>query len=292
VEAVHHLDSSRGTARRPLRIDGGPVPRDDLHSRMRLQPRGHRVGGALRQEIDGPALLMIAQQCPIPPSPLEGKVIDTQDTHSTDRGEGARTDRGHYRLPGGRQAQVVGQSRAGTATHGHPDLHHGATGQLRAPRPRRRERLQTLTEDRARTLCVGAAEAPDVHTQLDRRRTPGQVGERASIAAVHTLRRLVAQGAAGGRRTGRGLHGEARGVPRHTRQSKIAQMRQKQVETHRTLLGSAGHAPAAYLLMFCQEDAGVWPSSKAGQNLSSVPPAASKRCALLSAAIMSVSEAR
>ena len=52
VEAVRNLHGSRQTPFYPFGIGTCPVPADDLHAWVLLQPSGHRIRRAIGQQVD------------------------------------------------------------------------------------------------------------------------------------------------------------------------------------------------------------------------------------------------
>jgi hypothetical protein len=110
--------------------------------------------------------------------------------------------RGHrYRLGADQAQQGVGadrhgqprcQARAGLPADAEGDaaLSLGKTGG--APHPWGSHRRQLLGEDPARTLRIGAAEAPNPQINLADAALPGQVTETADIPAMHTAREVPA----------------------------------------------------------------------------------------------------
>src|SRR3954467_8336521 len=104
MPAIGHLRRLRSALPSPLRIEAGPIPRDDLDTGMTFQPGGHSLGAAIRQYLDDAVALKIAQDRAVPLTAPPRPIINTY--HPRWRG----------RLPPGSADQA--QQRVATDRHG------------------------------------------------------------------------------------------------------------------------------------------------------------------------------
>ena len=190
VPAVGDLHRVRQGARDGTAIAAVAVPGDDLDAGTRPQPGLHRRGLAIRQQVDHPVPLQIADQRAVtlttPPRP----VINADDARFAARGllrggpnaaqEGILADR-QQEPPGERLRGTSAKSKAEV-----PDQALEARG-ASCVRPGNNGR-EPLREDPGRTVRHAASKAANQQDQRHRSAMRGQIGRLALIPAVDMAR--------------------------------------------------------------------------------------------------------
>jgi len=85
MPAVSDLHGIRETFGRGLFVTSATIPCDNVDRRVVSQPRGHRRGLTIRQNVDDPSPLEITDNRSVSTTALPGPVIDTDDTRCLGR---------------------------------------------------------------------------------------------------------------------------------------------------------------------------------------------------------------
>jgi hypothetical protein len=109
----------------------------------------------------------------------------------------------------GQHALPARQPCSGLSTHGARQIEQATLEGLGPPTPRRRQFWSLLSEDAARTAPLRTEEAADMEVQGHAAMGPGQVSQRALIAAVDPMRSTRAERAARGATRAAELHNHA-----------------------------------------------------------------------------------
>lgn len=79
VPAIGHLLRVRGSLPCPFRVGGRPIPRDDLHAGVGLQPSRQGLGLAIRQQIDDLAAFQVDEDRPILLPPTQRPIVHAEN---------------------------------------------------------------------------------------------------------------------------------------------------------------------------------------------------------------------
>jgi hypothetical protein len=169
-------------------VCAGTVPAHDLHSRIRPQPRGQCLGGAIGEYVDRTARLDVDQHRAVDVSAPQGEVVDAQHPHNTGRRVRQRPYQPHQRHPAHVDGHVSGQPCAGPAAECQRDaLQHPAQADAAATVPGGQPG-DLLDERRPHAVLVAAEQPP--HPQVDHRFPPTdhEIGQSTLVATVHPAR--------------------------------------------------------------------------------------------------------
>jgi len=193
------------------RVLGGAIARDDGEFWARTQPRGHRVGRAIGEQVDRPAALQVHDDGAVDAAFAQGKVVDADDGGCRGHGCRTRAQEAEQRVRARAQAQADGQPGAGLAAGGEADVAQRLRQRWGAPGAVGHEGGQALGEGALGTGRHVAEEAAHAQQQAHGPIHDGQVMHESEVATVHPRGRLSADGA---RRAGLSRVGvdEQRGV--------------------------------------------------------------------------------
>jgi hypothetical protein len=82
VPSIGHLDRLRRSLPDSFCIGAGAVPADNLHARVCAQPRGDGLALPVRQKIDHPARLKVAQNGAVAVALAPGPIVDAKNAWS------------------------------------------------------------------------------------------------------------------------------------------------------------------------------------------------------------------
>ena len=176
-----------------FRIGARPIPGDHLHSGVRPEPLGHRLGGPIREELHGLAAFEIHQDRAIRMPFPQRKIVHTQHP-----GGGQR--RGWLAAEPTQQG-VTADAHVPLMTEAHPSLPAQREAQgdqalgepQRAPCPGGRDGRQPFGEDAAVTGAIAAKPLADAQLEAHAILRPGQVRQGAPIVTMDAPRRGSAQ---------------------------------------------------------------------------------------------------
>ena len=200
MPAIHDLDRGWSAGPHTVGVGPGPVTGNDLHARMRLQPRRNRLRVAVGEQVDGAIAFQIDNDRAVALALAPGPIVDADDARCRHHRQGSRPDQALQGVAADRHGQLRRQAGAAlaTGTEGNAALCLGkASG---APNPRPGHTRQVLGEDAARAFRSSAPEATDLKIKLTNPPLPGEVAKAANVATMNTARRTSAYRA--GRRGG------------------------------------------------------------------------------------------
>jgi hypothetical protein len=165
MKPVGHLQGRGRACAGALGVGFGAVAGNDLHARVRPQPRGQPLGGALVEQVDGPVGLQVDEQRRVAVAPAQREVVDAQHAGRGTRRDVGLAEQPQQRIGAGRQARRRRQPGPGLATSAQGEAGEGGGDLGRAPRVPRQAAPERLGEGRSPAPRVGAAEAPDRQRQ-------------------------------------------------------------------------------------------------------------------------------
>ena len=185
MPAVGDLPRLGPPKRRRLAVAAPAIPSDDLDRRPRRQPGLDGGGFAVRQHVDDPATLQIADHRAVAMSFPPGPVVDADRFRRAVIGLGAAADRAEQRVLADRDEQAARRGLAGSAAERDAEMMHDVV-QSRCPARvgRRRRRIEPFGEDLPRAAGLGAAKPPHPDEQADLPTMRWEVGENALVSAV------------------------------------------------------------------------------------------------------------
>ena len=198
MKAIRNLDCLRCAAPCPVRVATAAVATDHLRARVLPQPSREGVGSAIGEQFDRFTPLQVHQDGPITLAPGQGEIV-----HSKHPGGGPRVLPAATKLPQQRvrtdgHSQFASRAGAGlTAQHVADQPEHTCLV-IRSARIPLDEAGKALRENVLRAIRAVTEPATGPQLQSDANRVPGLVSQRAVVATVDALRRLLAS------RTGRG----------------------------------------------------------------------------------------
>jgi hypothetical protein len=189
MEAVGNLSCLRGDATGGRRIFTAAIPADDIHTWMSEQPGGELVATAVGKDSDDVMSLQIDHDAALGPTAAEGAVVHTENTGSGPIRQMIGTQVCQDRIATGRDATGVEQARARFASRGKSQMQQPVTHALSAASLWNRDPWKALGKDAAGTVqhvtrVAKEAAGPQDHARWDAR--PGQIGQDAAIAGVHS----------------------------------------------------------------------------------------------------------
>jgi len=170
---------------RSFGVGPGPVPADDLHSRVGWQPRGEGRSGAVGQHIDRAAGLDVDQDRAVVVSTAQREIVHTQNARGWSFRVGQGPDQAQQGHSADRCGQTAGQSRAGASAQRQRDRAECSLQNWRAACISCGQARYLFSECLLAAVVVAAEQPPDsqVNQQLptgDRR-----VRQPPLVAAVH-----------------------------------------------------------------------------------------------------------
>jgi hypothetical protein len=192
VPAVGDLDRLGRTIAGAFRIGAGAVPGDERDAGMRPQPGGKTAAGAIREEIDGVVTLQVDQDRAVREALVDRPVVDAK--------HGWHRPRDFGRLAEEPQQRVGTDGHPALGRHPRARLAPERDGEVEERRPltigavgdRRGDPRQALGEDFPGAGGVDAKEPACPDSEADGHARPRQVGQRAGVAAVDSVRRFAA----------------------------------------------------------------------------------------------------
>ena len=187
-----------------------------------------RVGAPVRQEVYHTVLLEVADDRAVAPAAQPCPVIDPNDPRRREH-DGTRPDHAQQRVAADRHGEPPGQARPGSATQCKADMPLHVAQARGAACPGRPQLGQALGEDLPRATGGCAPEPPCPYLDSDDAPLPGQVSQRAGVAAVDLPGKAAAKRAGTLGQRGHGDNGDAvrRGQNLHDRQTCRDQRQQK-----------------------------------------------------------------
>jgi hypothetical protein len=201
MKAIGHLGGVRSAPTDGLRIRPVPVWADDLDVGMLVEPRGHAIGRAHRQNVDhAPAFQIHEDGAVVMLAFLPRPVIDPEDPQGLRGGRRGRRpfQEAQNRVVADAHAQPIQQPFASPSAERIADQVHDTTEPLGVLHARQRHAWQSMSEDHGLTPTGTTAPPGDAHTQGDRLSRCRQVLERSPIAAMPTARGPTTRGATAG----------------------------------------------------------------------------------------------
>lgn len=182
---VRDLFRLRGAGAGALRVGTGPVPADDLHLGVTVQPVGQRRGVPAGQHIERPAGLQVDEEGGVRIALAQREIVHAQHSDLGRRRFGDGSQEMQEGVLRNADAQRVGKPRPGTARQ-----HQGDRGEHRSKQwcvagMRAGQPLNLLGECHRRATGVEAFEAPHQELDHDGGRTDGCVSEAAPVPPVH-----------------------------------------------------------------------------------------------------------
>jgi hypothetical protein len=136
MPAVGDLYSIRETFGRSLFVTSATIPCDDGDRRVFRQPRGHRRGLTIRQNVDDPSPLEITDNRPVSVTALPGPVIDTDDTGCLGRRRHLASDNTKESVFTHREEEATCKALARSAAQREAEMMNQPLQPRRAPRER------------------------------------------------------------------------------------------------------------------------------------------------------------
>jgi hypothetical protein len=186
VKPVGDLGGLRRSLARPIGIGSGSVARDDLDPRVGPQPLRQGLGLPIGQQGDRLPAFQLDQHGPIGLACAQGEIVHAQDAWRAVARKRQATDHTQQGLAAERASQALTEAHAGRPTQREPDGEQPRDQAPRSPSPRGDHLGQPLRKDPTGTLPVGTHKLADAELPSNTRGTPGQIGERAGVAAVDT----------------------------------------------------------------------------------------------------------
>jgi hypothetical protein len=171
---------------RPIGIGTGPIARDDLHPRVGPQPLRQGPGLTIGPQGDRLPAFQINQDGPRGLAFAQGEIVDAQDPWRVIARERQATDDAEESLTAERASQAPTEPHAGRPAEREADGDQPCNQAPRPPSPRGDHLRQPLRKDPAGALRVGTHKRADAELPSDPGNAPGQIGERARVAAVDT----------------------------------------------------------------------------------------------------------
>jgi hypothetical protein len=197
MKAVRHLDGCGCALACPLRIRTRPIPGDDLHPGVCLEPLGDRLSGTIRQECHGLPALQVHQDRAIGVPFPQGKIVPSQHPGCGHSGQRQLPEQAQEGVPAHPQVPLVAQPHTGLASQSHAEGDEALGQPQGTARPGGRHRGQALGEDAARPGTIAAKPFADAYLEAHAILCPGQVGQGAPVVTMDAPRWRGAQ------RTGR-----------------------------------------------------------------------------------------
>jgi hypothetical protein len=112
VPAIGHLHGAGRAATGSIGIKAGAITRDNLDPWVALQPVGHAVRVAVRQQIQNAIALQVADDCSIPLSAPPRPIIDAYNRGGNEIRHRGRPDHSEQCIAAHRHRQSVREARA------------------------------------------------------------------------------------------------------------------------------------------------------------------------------------
>jgi hypothetical protein len=186
VKAIGDLGGLGRPLAGPVGIGSRPIAGHNFHPRMCSEPLGHGVGLPIGPQGDRLPAFQIDQDGPIGLAFTEREIVDAQDPRCAVARERQATDDAEESLTAERASQAPTEPHAGRPAEREADGDQPCNQAPRPPSPRRDHLRQPLRKDPAGALRVGTHKLADAELPSDPGNAPGQIGERARVAAVDT----------------------------------------------------------------------------------------------------------
>jgi hypothetical protein len=178
VNPIGHLARRRSPDAPCFGVRLGPIPHEDRHAGLCLQPLGDRRGFPIREHRERAPSCEVPQERAVSMAPAQGDIIQAEPLWGDQRRAGGATDHPPQGVPTHREAERLAQpcpssapkrETAGAQAWGQPSC---------VPRPRRHTAGQWRGADPTGTRPMAAAELADAEPPRDPVATPRQIGQR------------------------------------------------------------------------------------------------------------------
>jgi hypothetical protein len=188
MPTVGDLNGTGCAAPGAIGVRGAAISADDLDLRPLAQPPRKAIGLTIREQIDHPAALEVAQDRPValatPPCPI----IDTKDARGHRRAIRAGTDHPKQRIATQRHRQPGRQARTGSTAQRQPDMTLNVAQAEGPAGADTNDAREPLRENPSWASVRRASEPTRENRDDDHQPLPGKVGKRASVSAVDMTR--------------------------------------------------------------------------------------------------------
>jgi hypothetical protein len=202
MKAVRHLDGCGCALACTLRIRTRPIPSDDLHPGMFLEPLGDSLSGTIRQECHGLPVLQVHQDRAIGVPFPQGEIVHPEHPGRGQSGQRQLPEQAQESVPAHHHVPLVAKLHPSCAPQGHAEGAQALGQPQGAPGPGSGHRGQAFGEDTATAGTIAAKPLADAQLQVHPILCPGQVRQGAPIITMDASRWSGAQrtGGAGLRR--------------------------------------------------------------------------------------------
>jgi hypothetical protein len=193
VPAVSNLHRIRCTLPPAVGVVLATIPAQNLDSRMVPQPPSQRLGGPIREQVDGLVSFEVHQDRAIAATSPLRPVIDAENVDRLVSAYRLAADEPKEMRWTGSHRESVRKPTPCFPAQRKADLTEGS-GQATSSSAAGSDQIQeTLTKDATRTPAIAAEEATSVHMEDERKAAAGQVMHRAHVAAVDAPRASSAE---------------------------------------------------------------------------------------------------
>jgi hypothetical protein len=121
MKAVGHLARHGSPEARRFRIRLCPIPHEDLHPGMRLQPLGYGGGLSVGEQTHGPPPFEVQQKGARGMALSQGEIVHAEDLRRDDRRAGGTADHPQQRVTTHRESELSAQARPGSPAQAQAD---------------------------------------------------------------------------------------------------------------------------------------------------------------------------
>jgi hypothetical protein len=197
MEAVGHLMRQGSPEARRFGVCLRPNPYAHLDPGMGLKPRGHGGSFPIGKQGERPPPFQVQQDGAIGMTLPQRAIVHAEDLRGDDRGAGGAADYPQQRVATHQEAEVPTEPHPGRPTQREAHGKETCLQPQRAPYPRPHKARQSLGEDAAGALPIGAEDFTDAKLPSDGIATPGKIGERPGVMTMDTRCWDIASRAAG-----------------------------------------------------------------------------------------------
>lgn len=192
MPAIGNLDCSRSTTCCSLGVGTAAVTANNLNPWVCMQPSTHTGSRAIGEQVNWAMGFEIDQDCSIGLASPARPVVDAQHSRRCRRRQWSATNQAKKSWSTGGHPQAVEEASTAFATHGKGNHTQDLGEPVCASGVWRSELGQTFGKNALRTSGLLAGELSDGELEFDDHPAPGQIGERALVAAANPLSRVVA----------------------------------------------------------------------------------------------------
>src|SRR6266536_1418735 len=196
MPAVAHLPRLWSALTNSRSIFRGTVTADHLNRGMLLQPGFDAVGRTVREQINGPTLLQVTDQRPVPQTAFVCPIIQTNHARGSLRRLFPATNQTQDGIATSAEALFASSVGPGLTSDSESELTEGFLQPVGALSVRTTELWESFSENLLRTGALFTEKTTDMQDETDRTPTGGEISQGACVPTLD-VRRWSPTGGAG-----------------------------------------------------------------------------------------------